>query len=145
MPIPLNFEAGVFEVEVSFDAASGFFAQAALVPELEQRGPLRAEQFAPETLVVLRASLVVFVFVLGLAFEEGEETAAAVLVEVAHPPGCILAHPALVFQLIDLFERRLRRSQACFYLLALFVAFLSRKAQTADDEWQGQSLRHQGE
>jgi hypothetical protein len=41
-PIPLDLEACVFEVEVSFDAAPGFFAQAVLVPKLEQHRPLRA-------------------------------------------------------------------------------------------------------
>ncbi len=34
-PISLDLETRVFEVEVPFDAASGFVAQAALAPELQ--------------------------------------------------------------------------------------------------------------
>ena len=91
--VGLDLKPCIFEVEVSFDTASGLVAQAALVPELEQRRPLRAQQLPPKALERQRAFLgiTILLAVLRLPVEASGVAAAAKLVKVAYPLGRVLS------------------------------------------------------
>lgn len=71
----------------------------------------------------------------------GGEAPATVLIEIAHPGSRVLAHPALVRELLEPCERRL---QSRLGLLAFLLAFCSGQAKAADKQRQAQALYDEG-
>src|SRR5215211_8826900 len=109
----LQLQARLFQVEVTLDAVHDLVPDASLVAHCNEPQALRPEQLDHEALVGGRA----FFDAVRIALEAGGEAVTAVAVEAANALSRVLAHPVLVFQLIQALDGGLRYLDAAVSLL----------------------------